>query len=82
MSDKGDGVALTSTVHPLNITEEMKQAGAIALASFDLNNHAAKVYDVVAAIYTAMRYAEPPELSLDDWPSDDSIETVEIEIKE
>lgn len=72
MTDKeGDGVALFSTEHPINITPEMIQAGIKAYLETE------PMGGNVIAIYTAMARAEPP------WPddiSDDALEDVEIEV--
>ncbi len=83
MSDQGDGVALMSTRHPYLITDDMNVAGLKALQESVVKcewSGDAMPTDTLRAIYTAMRDAEPPELDFDNWPPEDSIETVEIEI--
>lgn len=70
----GDGKALYATRHPLNITEEMRNAGAAVLCHL-------LSYDTAMAlterVFTAMCDASPPA---PEDISDDALETVELDI--
>lgn len=61
MTDKphGDGVALYATSHPLNVTPEMMAAGLAATKAEW--RPGSNWENMVKAVYTAMRHAEPPE---------------------
>lgn len=76
----GDGAALYSASHPLNITEGMIAAGLKATeAEWKPGGNWRDWHDIVVAVYTAMSNAAPshPDFEI----SDDAVEQVEIEVE-
>jgi hypothetical protein len=63
MTEESDGIALHSTPHPFDITPQMVAAGrAAAEAEWRPDSNS---QNMVRAVYTAMRHAEPPDPELD-----------------
>lgn len=73
---EGDGAALYSTRHPLNITEEMIRAGLRA-GGIDLDETYDPRADTLRRIYTAMSDASPAEPDCE--INEDALETAEAE---
>lgn len=76
MTDDTEGFALFATDHPVEITEAMVAAGIKAAQDGD----GKRSPEIVKAIFEAMCRAAPPEPDWDEWPSEDSIETVTAEV--
>lgn len=77
MSDNaGDGVALVSTEHPIEVTDAMLIAGENAWRAAPRPSETVK--DIARDIFVAMARAEPV---LPDDISEDSVEDVEIEVQ-